>query len=337
MHRRLVTVFGGSGFLGRHLVRRLAARGAIVRVAVRDPEGALFLKPLGDVGQVVPWAADVTDKESVAVAVKGADSVVNLVGILYEWGRRTFQRVHAEGGANVAAASAAAGAQRLVHVSAIGADPESESAYARTKAFGEAAVAKFFPGAAIVRPSVVFGPEDNFFNMFAGIARFSPMLPVFGCPPLPKIAFGGEGFPIKLDLYGDGGTKFQPVYVGDVADAIVAILNEPATKGKTYELGGPRIYSFKDLMELLLKETGRRRLIAPIPFAIGMIQGFFLQMLPKPLLTCDQVTLLKRDNMVRAGALGFKDLGITPTTAESILPTYLKRFRRPATAVASSP
>jgi NADH dehydrogenase len=337
MQRRVVTVFGGSGFLGRHLVKRLAARDAIVRVAVRDPEAALFLKPLGDVGQIVPWAADVTDKESVAFAVNGADSVVNLVGILFEKGKRTFERIHAEGAANVAAAAAAAGVKRLVQVSAIGADPESASAYARTKAAGEAAVMKAFPDATIVRPSVVFGPEDGFFNLFAGVARISPMLPVFGCPIWPKITFGGEGFPFKVDLYGDGGTKFQPVYVGDVADAIVVILTDPKTKGKTYELGGPRVYSFKAIMELLLKEIGRRRLIVPIPFAVGMIQGFFLQMLPRPLLTCDQVTLLKRDNVVAPGALTFKDLGISPTTAETILPTYLKRFRRPSKAATLSP
>jgi NADH dehydrogenase len=337
MQRRVVTVFGGSGFLGRHLVKRLAAQDAIVRVAVRDPEGALFLKPLGDVGQIVPWAADVTDTESVALAVDGADSVVNLVGILFEKGKRTFARVHAEGAANVAAAATAAGVKRLVQVSAIGADPESPSAYARTKAAGEAAVRKAFPDATVVRPSVVFGPEDGFFNMFAGIARISPMLPVFGCPLWPRITFGGEGFPIKVDLYGDGGTKFQPVYVGDVADALVAILNDPKTKERTYELGGPRVYSFKAIMELLLKEIGRRRLIVPIPFAIGMIQGFFLQMLPRPPLTCDQVTLLKRDNVVAPGALTFKDLGISPTTAEMILPTYLKRFRRPAKAATMLP
>jgi len=169
-----------------------------------------------------------------------------------------------------------------VQVSAIGADPESASAYARTKAVGEAAVMKADPEATVVRPSVVFGPEDGFFNLFAGVARISPMLPVFGCPIWPKITFGGEGFPITIDLYGDGGTKFQPVYVGDVADAIVVILNDPKTKGKTYELGGPRVYSFKAIMELLLKEIDRPRLIVPIPFAVGMVEAFFLQMLPRP-------------------------------------------------------
>ena len=330
MHNRVVTVFGGSGFLGRHLVQRLAAAGDSVRVAVRDVAAANFLRVLGDTGQVVPWPADVTDAAQVAAALDGADAAVNLVGILYQRGRRTFQRIHVDGAANVAGAAKAAGVGSLVHVSAIGADAASESQYARTKAAGEAAVRAAFPTAAILRPSVVFGPEDNFFNLFAGLARLSPVLPVFGCPVFPKVKLFPEGGLIAVDLYGAGGTRFQPVYVGDVADAIVKALATPACRGNTYELGGPLVYSFKELMDLLLAETGRKRFLMPLPFAIAGIEAFFLELWPKPLLTRDQVTLLKRDNVVAAGALGFKELGITPKAAEAIVPTYLHRFRPPS-------
>ncbi len=327
MKKRIVTVFGGSGFLGRHLVQRLAAADAAVRVAVRDVEAANYLRVLGDTGQVVPWPADVADPASVAGAVDGAAQAVNLVGILYEKGRRTFQRVHADGAANVARAAKAAGLESLVHVSAIGADAKSGSAYARTKAAGEAAVRAAFPEATILRPSVVFGPEDNFFNMFAGLMRLSPVMPVFGCPTLPKIRLFPEGGLIDVDLYGAGGTRFQPVYVGDVADAIVKALDDRKCRGKTYELGGPTVYSFKELMDLLMAETGRKRLLLPLPFAVAAIEAFFLELWPKPMLTRDQVTLLKRDNVVGAGALGLKDLGISPKAAEAIVPTYLHRFR----------
>jgi NADH dehydrogenase len=327
MARRVATVFGGSGFLGRSLVHRLAHEGYIVRVAVRDAERAAVLKTVGDPGQIVPWPADVTEMRLAAAAVEGADAVVNLVGILYERGRRTFQRVHAEGAANVAEAAKAAGAARLVQVSAIGADAESASAYARTKALGERAALAAFPGATLVRPSVVFGPDDGFFNLFAGLARLSPVLPVFGCPA-PRLVRKNGGF--AVDVYGDGGTKFQPVYVADVAKAIVAILGDAGTMGRTYELGGPRVYSFKQVMELVLAESGRRRLLLPIPFFAATVEAWFLEKLPRPLLTRDQVTLLKRDNVVSPGALAFKDLGIEPTAAEAVLPTYLRRFRRRA-------
>lgn len=325
-----MTVFGGSGFLGRHLVQRLAAAGAAVRVAVRDVERANFLKVLGDTGQVVPWPADISEPAQVAKALDGAGEAVNLVGILYESGRRTFERIHGEGAATVARAAKAAGVGSLVQVSAIGADAGSQSAYARTKAAGEAAVKAAFPDAVILRPSVVFGPEDNFFNMFAGLARLSPVLPVFGCPTVPKVKLFPEGGLIEVDLYGSGGTRFQPVYVGDVAEAIVKALAEPKCRGKTYELGGPVIYSFKELMDLLLSEIGRKRFLLPLPFAVATVEAFFLERLPKPLLTRDQVTLLKRDNVVAPGALGFKDLGIAPKAAEAILPTYLHRFRPPS-------
>jgi len=327
MARRVVTVFGGSGFIGRHVVQRLAGEGAIVRVAVRDPEAANFLKPLGDIGQIVPIHADVTDPASVALVTHGADAVVNCVGILSEWGKRTFERIHVEAAANIARAAAAAGVRRLVHVSAAAADAQSPSAYARSKAAGEDAVREAFPGATIVRPSVVMGPEDRFFNLFAGITRFSFVLPVFGCPLIPKLILFGLDAPIDLDPYGDGGTRMQPVYVGDVATAVVRILGQDETAAKTYELGGPGVYSFKQLMELLLKYTGRRRILVPVPFGLASFYAWFLEKLPNPLLTRDQVTLLKKDTVVAAGALGFKDLGIAPASAEAVLPAYLHRFR----------
>ena len=223
----LVAVFGGSGFIGRHLIRRLAARGDIIRAVGRDTEAAMFLKTMGEPGQIVPFQADITRPEQAAAATAGADAVVNLVGILSQWGQRTFRSVHAEGARNVARAAKDSGAGRLVQVSAIGAEKVSESEYARTKAAAEDAAIDAFPEATIVRPSVVFGPEDEFFNLFAGLARVSPVLPVFGCPVLPKVTLFGANGPLRVDIYGDGGTKFQPVYVGDVADAILAILENP--------------------------------------------------------------------------------------------------------------
>ena len=327
MERHVVTVFGGSGFIGRHLVMHLAAQGAIVRVAVRDPDAALFLKPSGDPGQIVPWPADITDAGLVRAAVKDAEAVVNLVGILYERGQRTFERIHVVGARTVAEAAAASGVRRLVHLSALGADAGSGAAYARTKSAGEEAVRAAFPAATIVRPSVVFGPEDGFFNLFASIARFSWVLPVFGCPTMPRVSFLHEGSLLEVDPFGEGGTRFQPVYVADVAKAITTILGSADTAGHTYELGGPRTYSFKEIMELVLAETGRKRLLVPVPFAIAKFEAWFLQWLPRPLLTPDQVELLKTDNVVAADAPGFADLGIAPAAAEAILPTYLRRFR----------
>jgi uncharacterized protein YbjT (DUF2867 family) len=303
MERRVVTVFGGSGFIGRHLVRRLAAEGWVVRVAVRDPEGAAFLKMFGDPGQIVPLSADVADAAAVAAVTSETQAVINLVGILYEKGRRTFQRIHVEGAGNVARAAREAGAQRLVHISAIGANRDSPAKYGRTKAAGEREVRTEFPEANIIRPSIVFGPEDDFFNRFATLARFLPALPVFP-------------------------TKFQPVYVGDVADAIMAILKDPSTAGKLYELGGPRVISFRELMELMLREIGRRRILFPLPLSVAEIEAFFLEMLPVPPLTRDQVKLLGQDNVVDPRALTFKDLGIQPTDVEAVIPTYLGRYRR---------
>lgn len=327
MDRRVITVFGGSGFIGRYLVRRLAKDGWLVRVAVRDVEAAAFLKPCGDVGQIVLFPASVTQDETVENAVAGADAVVNLVGILAESGKRTFEEIHVEGARRVATAAAGEGVGRLIQMSAIGADEQSDSAYARSKAGGENAALNAFPDASVVRPSVVFGPEDKFFNMFALMAGLSPVLPVFGCPALPRLAIGeGKGKPL-IDLYGNGGTRMQPVYVGDVAEAIVRLLGDSQSKGKIYELGGPQVLSFKEIMEKTLKAIRRRRFLMPVPFGILSLQAWFLEKLPKPLLTRDQVTLLKRDNVVSEGALGLADLGIDATPIDAILPAYLARFR----------
>jgi NADH dehydrogenase len=308
MRGELVTVFGGSGFIGRYVVRRLAREGWQVRIAVRRPDQALFLKTAGHVGQVTPVAANIRDQASVRAAVSGAAAVVNLVGILFQAGPQRFDSVHAQGAVHIASAAAAAGARALVHVSAIGADPRSPAAYARSKAAGEAGVGKACPGATIFRPSIVFGPEDGFFNRFAKMALLSPALP----------------------LIGGGTTRFQPVYVLDVAEAIARAAENPeAHAGKTYELGGPRIYSFRELMSLMLAEIGRKRCLCSIPFALASLQGAVLQSIPfiRPPLTADQVKLLKRDNVVGPQAAGFKELGITPTALEPILPTYLDRYR----------
>jgi uncharacterized protein YbjT (DUF2867 family) len=328
MAKRIVTVFGGSGFVGRHLVRHLAAEGATVRVAVRDPEDARYLKILGEVGQIVPFAADVRKEETLAAAVEGADSVVNLVGILWEWGMHNFNTVHAEGAANVAKAAKAAGVSKLVQISAIGAAEKSESRYAQTKAAGEAAVRAEFPGATIIRPSVIFGPEDHFFNYFAGMARFTWVMPVFGCPAMPILKWFTDDALLDIDFYGDGGTKFQPVYVDDVAAAIVSALAADDAVGETYELGGPTIYSSVEIMKLMAKMIGRKRLLVPIPFWYLAIWGWVLQKIPAPLLTYDQVKLLETDNVVSEGAKSMADLGVSATPAEAILPSYLSRFKK---------
>jgi NADH dehydrogenase len=329
MDRHVTTVFGGSGFVGRHVVRRLAARDTIVRVAVRDPVAAEFLKPMGEIGQIVPVAADIRDSSTVAAAVEGATEVINLVGILYERGKATFQRVHVEGASTVARIAAESDVKSLVHISALGADPDGPSEYARSKATGEAGVLAAFPGAAIMRPSIVFGPEDNFFNLFAGMIRLLPVLPVFGAPALPRIRLFSGGKLISMDCLGEGGTKFQPVYVGDVADAIVAALERDDARGQTYALGGPRVYSSKEMMELLLQYTGRRRWLVPAPFWALAAEAWFLEKLPVPLITRDQVKQLRRHNAVPGGMPGLKDLGIAATDVEAILPTYLGRYRLP--------
>ena len=299
------TVFGGAGFIGRYIVKRLAARGFVVRVAGRDPERALALKPMGVPGQIVPIRAPVTEPRAVAAAVAGASVVVNCVGILFETTRARFTAIQGEAPGTIGRAAAEAGAQRLVHLSAIGADADSPSLYARTKAAGEAAVRAAFPAATILRPSIVFGPEDGFFNRFGALARLLPVLPV----------------------YGGGRTLFQPVYVGDVADAVMAAIDRPEAMGRTYELGGPRTYTFRALIDYILTETGRRRLVLDLPFAVGEVQARLFELLPTPPLTRDQLLLLRRDNVVSPGALTLADLGITPKAVEAIVPAYLARFR----------
>jgi uncharacterized protein YbjT (DUF2867 family) len=301
----LVTVFGGSGFLGRHVVRALVNRDFRVRVAVRRPELTGYLQPLGRVGQIHAVQANVRFPQSVEAAVRDADAVVNLVGILYEKGRQRFDAVQAEGAAAVARAAKAAGAS-LVHVSAIGADEHSPSQYARSKAAGERLVLAAHPQAVIMRPSFNFGPEDEFFNRFAAMALMSPGLPMIG----------------------GGTTRFQPVYVGDVAEAAVECLADPGTAGRTYELGGPRIYALRELLEVMLAEIRRKRLLVNLPFGLAGAGARLMSVLPKPPLTPDQVELLKSDNIVAPGALGLSSLGIAPTAVEAVLPSYLERFRR---------
>ncbi len=301
-----VTVFGGSGFLGRYVVERLADRDVVVRVGVRDPEAAKHLKPLGQVGQVNPFACDIKDPDAVRRAVDGADGVINLVGILSQRRRQTFKAIHVDAPATMARAAAETGCRAMVHVSAIGASRMAMSEYGRSKAAGEQAVREAFPSATIVRPSVIFGPEDGFFNLFGGLARVAPALP----------------------LYGGGKTRFQPVYVADVADAIVTALFDGDAAGKTYEVGGPRVYSFAELMEYLLAEIRRKRALVSLPFFLGDIQAFFAEFLPNPPVTRDAMKSLREDNVVASGALTLKDLGVEATAMELIVPTYVHRYRR---------
>ncbi|MDV7339483.1 complex I NDUFA9 subunit family protein [Terasakiella sp. A23] len=326
MGRQIATVFGGSGFLGRHIVKRLAEDGYTVRVAVRDVESAMLVKPYGDPGQIILQACNVRNADMVARSVAGADVVVNLVGLLSQWGKQTFGAVHTEGAANVAKACADAGVANLIHMSALGADENAEAEYARTKAAGEKAVLKAYPTATILRPSVVFGPEDGFFNLFAGIMRFTPALPVIGAPLMPKVKF--ENGELDINLYGDGGAKLQPVYVGDVAQAAFNAINNDAAKGKTFELGGPEVMTFMGIMKRILKHTERDRFLAPVAYPFAKILGGILGFLPNPLLTRDQVTMLETDNVVSEGALGLKDLGVEATLADLILPSYLGRFKQ---------
>jgi NADH dehydrogenase len=303
---KLVTIFGASGFLGRHIVRALANEGWRVRAAVRYPNTAHFLKPMGRVGQIQLLKTNVNDDAAVDAALRGADAAINLVGVLSESGSQRFAALHTEAAGRIAELAAKHGVAALLHVSALGASVDSPSLYARSKAEGEARVRAAFPGATIFRPSIVFGPEDDFFNRFAWLARLSPALP----------------------LIGGGHTRFQPVFVGDVAEAARAVLNDPAAAGKTYELGGPEIMTMKEVMQLVLKQTHRRRLLLPVPFALARVKAAILGLLPNPLLTLDQVRLLQQDNVVSAGALTLRDLSIVPTAAEAILPSYLWRFRK---------
>lgn len=305
---KLVTIFGGSGFLGRHVVRALARRGWRIRVAVRRPDLAFHLQPIGGAGQIMAVQANVRYPETITRAIEGADAVVNLVGILTEGGKQGFDSVQAGGARAIATAVKAAGITDFVHVSAIGADAGSAAAYARSKAAGEAAVKDLVPSAVIVRPSVMFGPEDNFFNKFGSIARLSPVLPVFA-----------------------PATKFQPVFVGDVAEAIAIAVDGGATPGAVYELGGPEVRSMQQLMETVNHETQRDRPLWAMPMCFARLQAKIGSFLPNPPLTHDQIKLLQSDNVVSAAAVTEKrtlaGLGITPTSLAAILPTYLWRFR----------
>jgi NADH dehydrogenase len=303
----LVTVFGGSGFVGGQVVRQLAKAGHRVRVAVRNPNLAYKMRMLGDVGQIEVVQANVRNAPSVARAVDGAEAVVNLVGVLWESGRQKFQTLHVMGAKTIAEQAKAAGVKRLVQISAIGADVNSSSKYQRTKAEGEAAVRAAFPGAVVIRPSIVFGAEDKFFNKFGQMAALFPALPLIG---------GGE-------------TKFQPVYVGDVAQVVAKAVASPAAEGLTYELGGPAVYSFKELLEFILVETARNRVLAPIPFfAAGWI-GKIGDLSPiAPPLTSDQVESLKTDNVADKGLPGLAEAGVVPTAVEAVVPSYLYRYRK---------
>ena len=305
----LVTVYGGSGFLGRHVVRALAKRNYLIRVAVRRPDLANHLQPLGRVGQIHAVQANLRHAPSVEAAARDAQVLVNLVGILFERGRQRFDSIQTFGAEQVALAANAHGA-RLVHVSAIGADEHSPAHYARSKAAAERLVLSAQPSATIMRPSILFGPEDDFFNRFAALARMSPALP----------------------LIGGGHTRFQPVFVGDVATAIADAVNGKARAGTIYELGGPEVRTFKELMQYVLATIERKRLLVPLPFFVARLQAMMLQYLPSPLLTPDQVELLRVDNVVseaaKAESRTLQGLGIAPEPIEAIVPSYLWRFRK---------
>ena len=309
MQNELVTVFGASGFVGRHAVRALAKEGYRIRAICRRPNLANFLLPAGQVGQIQLVKGNINNDEDVVSAVAGASAVVNATGVLYGHGRQGFESIHVDASGRIARAALAAGVTTLVHISALGADTEADSAYARSKGLGERNMREAFPRVTILRPSLVFGPEDSFFNHFAGLARFLPFLP----------------------LIGGGHTRFQPVYVADLAAAVLRSVSDGRTAGRTYQVGGPTSYTFRELLTFILKETGRKRPLLPVPFFLAAIKAFFLQLpsfiLPiKPLLTMDQVRLLKSDNLVQPGAFTLDDLGITPSSVEAVVPGYLWRF-----------
>jgi NADH dehydrogenase len=299
--RSIATVVGGSGFIGRYIVKRLADAGYVVRVAVRDPERAQFLKPMGRVGQVVPLFANITDDATMRRAIDGASVVVNAVGILAERRAGDFMRLQAEGAGRVARLAAATGAEKLVQISAIGASVTSPALYARSKAAGEDAVRAAFPAATILRPSLVFGAEDQFFNRFGAMAALAPVMPVIA-----------------------GASRFQPVFVGDVADAVMQALARPQAQGAIYELGGPRIMTFRDILGWILAQTGRHKMLLPVPDAAARL----LASLPFSGLTHDQLLMLQRDNVADPALPGLAELGLLPTPIDLIVPAYLARFRR---------
>ncbi len=307
---KLITLIGGSGFVGRHAARALAKRGYRIRVACRRPDLAGHMQTLGNPGQIMPVQANVRYPASLAAACDGAHAVINLTGVLYSAGAQSFDAVHVFGAEASAKAAKAAKVRVFIHLSAIGASATSASAYATSKAEGETRARASFPGAIIIRPSIVFGPEDKFFNRFAALSRLSPVLPLIG---------GGE-------------TKFAPVFVGDVAEAIARLVDRGESDGKTYEFGGPEELSFKQLMQFTLKTIGRKRLLVPVPWGVAKLQGMILGLLPKPLLTADQVELLKTGNVVSEQAKRerrtLEGLGVAPSGIEAIVPSYLYRYRR---------
>ncbi|HEX7391116.1 MAG TPA: complex I NDUFA9 subunit family protein [Acidiphilium sp.] len=301
---RIATVFGASGFIGRYVVKNLADRGFIVRAATRTPERCMALRPLGRVGQIVPLYAPLGNEADMTRAIEGADSVINLVGIIAERRPGDFDRIHHHGAGALARIAAEAGVRAFVHVSALGADPAARSRYASTKGLGEAVVRSTFPGAVILRPSVVFGPEDRFLNLLGRMAALFPILPVF-----------------------EGATRFQPVYAGDVAAAVLAGLDRADTQGRIFELGGPDIRSFRDLIDEVLVETRRHRTLVTVPRWLAMLEASVLEHLPGRMLTRDQLLLLRRDNVVAEGSMGLEALGITPTPMRLVVPDYLRRYR----------
>jgi NADH dehydrogenase len=306
----LITLIGGSGFLGRHIVRSLAKRGYRMRVACRRPDLAGHVQPLGVPGQIMPVQANVRYPDSLAAVSEGAQAVINLTGVLYSAGAQSFDAIHVFGAEASARAAKAARAGMFIQMSALGADAGSPSAYAKSKAEGEERARAAFSGAIVLRPSIVFGPEDSFFNRFAAMARFSPALP----------------------LIGGGTTRFQPVFVGDVARAVTRLIDAGIAQGRTYELGGPEVMSFRELIEFTLRTVGRKRLLVPLPWPVARMQAMILELLPKPLLTTDQVALLRSDNVVSAEAAAerrtLEGLGITPRGTEAIVPSYLYRYRK---------
>lgn len=307
MTQKIAAVFGGSGFVGRYVVRALAREGYRVNVITRDPNRNLQLKVNGPTGQIAFTACNIRNDKSVENAIKNADVAVNLVGVLYERGKQRFDAVHAQGAERIAKAAKKAGVKQLVHVSALGIEQAPASRYARSKREGEKAVQAAFPNAVILRPGVIFGPEDGFFNMFACLFRFLPFVP----------------------LIGGGGNRIQPVYVNDVAEAVIAALHLPHMEGKTFELGGPKVYTLREIYEYVLKQTNRKRDLVNMPYALASLKGAFLELLPfRPLITRDQVKLLKVDNVVGKDADGFRQLGITPRPLEDIVPGYIGRYKK---------
>jgi NADH dehydrogenase len=309
-NQTLITIIGASGFVGRHIVRALAKRGYRIRAASRRPDLAFHLQPLGTPGQIMPVQANVRYPDSLAAVSDGASVVINLTGVLYGSGAQSFDAIHVFGAEASARAAKAAGARLFIQMSANGADANSASEYARSKAEGEIQARSQFPAAVILRPSIIFGPEDDFFNRFAAMARFAPVLP----------------------LVGGGVTRFQPVFVGDIAEAVARLVDGTAADSRVYEFGGPEVFTFRQLLEFILATIGRKRLLVPLPWPVARLMAIVLGLLPKPLLTSDQVELLKSDNVVSEAAIRegrtLPGLGIDPRGIEAIVPAYLYRYRK---------